>query len=153
MLKLLKKNKDNQYLDKILTKFIDGYVSCTQSHIASVCIDKEIKHLISAIDNEKEIHIRNNESLDKVTEILGVILKREDISKEERQDIYKLLSQISNLSKEGESQRTRQVTSRIISAMGIAASVAISLGTVLVHEKYKTQREREKWNNYFYKGQ
>ncbi|EES92097.1 hypothetical protein G8S49_09385 [Clostridium botulinum C] len=137
---------------KFLIKFIDGYISCTKSYIDSVCIHKEIKHWVSVSDNEKEIHIRNNESLDKVTEILGEVLKREDIS-EEREDVYKLFSQIINLSKENESQRTRQVTARVISAMGIAASVAISLGTVLLHEKYKTQREREKRNNYFYKGQ
>ncbi|CAG7839186.1 hypothetical protein CLOHAE12215_00590 [Clostridium haemolyticum] len=37
--------------------------------------------------------------------------------------------------------------------MGIAALVAISLGKVLLHEKYRIQREREKRNNYFYKGQ
>ncbi|MCD3245629.1 hypothetical protein G8S21_06670 [Clostridium botulinum C] len=137
---------------KFLIKFIDGYISCTKSYIDSVCIHKEIKHWVSVSDNEKEIHIRNNESLDKVTEILGEVLKREDIS-EEREDVYKLFSQIINLSKENESQRTRQVTARVISAMGIAASVVISLGTVLLHEKYKTQREREKRNNYFYKGQ
>ncbi|WP_243128931.1 hypothetical protein [Clostridium novyi] len=56
---------------KFLIKFIDGYISCTKSYIDSVCIHKEIKHWVSVSDNEKEIHIRNNESLDKVTEILG----------------------------------------------------------------------------------
>ena len=95
---------------KFLIKFIEVYISCTKSYIDSVCIHKEIKHLVSVIDNEKEIHIRNNESLDKVT-------------------------------------------ARVISAMGIAALVAISLGKVLLHEKYRIQREREKRNNYFYKGQ
>ncbi|CAG7839187.1 hypothetical protein CLOHAE12215_00591 [Clostridium haemolyticum] len=46
---------------KFLIKFIEVYISCTKSYIDSVCIHKEIKHLVSVIDNEKEIHIRNNE--------------------------------------------------------------------------------------------
>lgn len=136
-------------LTQVLNRFTDAFVTHEEAVLGGFCVHEEVKHLMAALDNEKEIHLRNNESLDKVTEILGEVLKREDISQEERKDIYRVLSQLSNIHRESQLQKSRHVTSRVIAAMGVAGSIAISLGTILIHEKYKTQREREKWNNYF----
>lgn len=139
----------NEPIVQMLNRFIEGYIAHKEVALGSFGIHEEVKHLIAALENEKEIHLKNNESLDKVNEILSDVLKREDISQEERKDIYRLLSQISNIHRESQLQKSRHVTSRVIAAMGIAGSVAISIGSILLHEKYKTQREREKWNNYF----
>lgn len=139
----------NEPIVQVLNRFIEGYIAHKEVALSSFGIHEEVKHLIAALENEKEIHLKNNESLDKINEILSDVLKREDISQEERKDIYRLLSQISNIHRESQLQKSRHVTSRVIAAMGIAGSVAISIGSILLHEKYKTQREREKWNNYF----
>jgi hypothetical protein len=139
----------NENIYQVLNRFVDGYITQKQTTLSGYCIHQEIKHLVTALNNEKEIHIKNNESLDKITSTLGDILKREDISPEERKEVYRIFAQTSNIHRESQLQKTRHVTSRVITAMGVAASVAISIGTILIHEKYKTQREREKWNNYF----
>ncbi|QGU93889.1 hypothetical protein GOM49_00990 [Clostridium bovifaecis] len=139
----------NEPIAQVLNRFIEGYVAHKEVALSSLCIHEEVKHLIAALENEKATHFKNNESLDRINEILSDMLKREDISQEERKDIYRLLSQISNIHRESQLQKSRHVTSRVITAMGIAGSVAISIGSILLHEKYKTQREREKWNNYF----
>ncbi|MCY6370119.1 hypothetical protein [Clostridium ganghwense] len=139
---------EKQTMDIVLDKFIEGYTTNSQLAVGGFCLHKQIKYLLSMLENEKEIHIKNNESLDKIINILQEELKREDIIEEERKDIYRLLNQICSSYKESQLQKAKHVTSRLIAAMGIASSVAISLGTVLIHEKYKTKREREKWNNY-----
>lgn len=135
-------------VDIVLDKFIEGYITYGQIGASGYCLHKQIKYLSYMLDNEKEMHIKNNESIDKISNILHEELKRENITEEERKDIYKLLNQVSCIHKDSQLQKAKHVTSRLIAAMGIAGSVAISLGTVLIHEKYKTQREREKWNNY-----
>lgn len=94
--------------------------------------------------DEKQMYFRNNESLDKVTDILGEVLKREDITEDDRKDIYKLLYQINDIHKESQMQKSKHITSRIITAIGAVGAAAISLGSVLIHEKYKTQREIKK---------
>lgn len=133
---------------EVLNRFVDGYIAHKEGLLGSFIMKEEVEYLISALDKEKEIHIKSSESLDKVSEILRDVLKGENVSQEERKDIYRVLEQISNIHKEGQLQKTRHTTSRVIAAMGIVGSVAISLGSILIHEKYKTQREREKWNNY-----
>ncbi len=132
----------------VLDKFIEGYTTYGQMGASGYCLHKQIKYLSYMLETEKEMHIKNNESIDKISNILHEELKRENITEEERKDIYRLLSQVSSIHKESQLQKAKHITSRLIAAMGIAGSVAISLGTVLIHEKYKTQREREKWNNY-----
>ncbi|MFU0825767.1 hypothetical protein [Clostridium sp.] len=146
---LIRKRSSMESVSQSLNRFIEGYIAHKEVALSSFAIHEEIKHLITALENEKEIHVKNNESLDKINEILSDVLKREDISQEERKDIYRLLSQISNIHRESQLQKSRHITSRVIAAMGIAGSVAISIGSVLLHEKYKTKREMEKWNNYF----
>lgn len=140
-------SNDNLY--GALNRFADAYITQKQTSLSGYCIHQEIKHLVTALDNEKEIHIKNNESLDEIINILSEIIKREDITPEERKEVYRIFAQVSNIHRESQLQKTRHVTSRVVTAMGVAASIAISLGTVLIHEKYKTQREREKWYKYF----
>lgn len=135
-------------LSEAMNRIIDAYVTSGELALGTYFLNQEIKHLMAALENEKEIHMKNNESLDKVKDILSETLKREDISQEERRDIYRILAQLSNIHRDSQLQKTRHVTSRVIAAMGVAGSVAITIGSVLIHEKYKTEREREKWNNY-----
>lgn len=134
---------------QILNRIIYAYTTSGEMALATFALNQEIKHLITALDNEKEIHMKNNESLDRVKEILAEVIKRDDISQEERRDIYRIFAQLSNIHRDSQLQKSRHFTSRLIVAMGVAGSVAIALGSVLMHEKYKTEREREKWNNYF----
>ncbi|MCY6355710.1 hypothetical protein [Clostridium sp. ZS2-4] len=135
-------------IDTVLDKFIEAYITYGQIAASGYCLHKQIKYLSYIIENEKEMHVKNNESIDKISNILNEELKRENITEEERKDLYRLLSQVSSIHKESQLQKAKHVTSRLMAAMGIAGSVAISLGTVLIHEKYKTQREMAKWNNY-----
>lgn len=93
---------------------------------------------------EKQMYFRNNESLDKVTEILGEVLRRDDITQEDRKGIYELIYQIDNIHKEGQMQKSKHITSRIITAIGVAGATVIAIGSVFIHEKYKTYRQIKK---------
>ncbi|MCY6959196.1 hypothetical protein [Clostridium brassicae] len=124
----------------ILDRIIDTYSNVGKFILGGISMYSYIKYLSSMLENEKEIHVRNNESLDKISEILQEELRREDISEEEKKDIYKLLSQISFIHRDSQIKKPKHVTSRLISSMGIVGSVTVALGSVFIHNKYKTKR-------------
>ncbi|WMJ79842.1 hypothetical protein RBU49_13335 [Clostridium sp. MB40-C1] len=136
--KSLKLKRDS--IDIILDRIIGIYSNIGKFVLGGLSMYSYIKYLSSILENEKEIHIRNNESLDKISEILQEELRREDISQEEKKDIYKLLSQISFIHRDSQIKKPKHVTSRLISTMGIVGSVTVTLGSVFIHNKYKTKR-------------
>ncbi|MFD3158042.1 hypothetical protein ACFIJ5_14395 [Haloimpatiens sp. FM7330] len=90
----------------------------------------------------KNVITKKNMISDKICNILEEELKREDITKEERKDIYNLLGEVNSSTTEIETRKNKHVTSRIITGMGIGASVIISLGSCLIHKRYKINKEK-----------
>lgn len=103
-----------------------------------------LNQLSAIIEDERLIHTRNNDSLDKITDILQEELRKDNLTEEDKRQIYTLLYKISDICKEVQLQKPKHVTSRIISSMSIAASMAVSLGTILIVERYKTKRRNIK---------